>query len=774
MHRALVRFLVVLAALWSPCVRAEPGKPGEVDPAAPADSDRSAAVPPAAVLDFDDTVEPFTPVRTRSEAENDRIEALGLFAAARVDEQEDRTYQALRRYQRATRFDPSSQVARRQAVVLAMRLADGGSSQQEKEGHWQSALRYAATNELGINEAGVLWELARHFAQEEQYPEALRYFRAARALQPEKRSTGYLILSLDVGRMAYLTHEFAAAADAFGEVMEALEHPDQSGLDERFQRSLLAGKDRAAAQTQLYLLFAEGFLSAERFDQATAAFEKLNRISPNPAVLAFRLARVEDARKQPAKALELLQAYFDAKETSEGLAPYLLFVELVRGREANNDNSKPADDVISKVAELHHRDPDNRLVTLFLAEQYRAAERFDQAEPLYTTVLAGNPSSLAYRGLAATQRRLKRTENLLALLGDLAGKTGSLEALGDETKAVSADKDLVESLVRTARDRHRADPDSIGFGQRLATALVALEAARYDDASEFFELAMKVNQESAKDLYRTWGVGLLTKQRYDDAATVLKRAIDERAVTVGDPTLHFLLSGALVMAGKTDEALAAAQHAASLAPRSLQVAFRAAWILYYAKRHEEAAAAYKELIRRFDEEEQSDDARQQLRGARMVLSNIAVIENDTPAAEEWLSQVLDEFPGDIGAQNDLGYLWADQNKHLKMAQGMIERAVAAEPDNVAFRDSLGWILYRVGRYEDAVAELKKAVAAADPDGTVLEHLGDACLAAGQRQAAEEAWQKAQAEFEKDADADKIARIKQKRAALPAQEANKEQ
>ncbi|HEV3343244.1 MAG TPA: tetratricopeptide repeat protein [Pirellulales bacterium] len=771
MRCRFVVFLGFLAAFWTVCVRAEPAKTDSVDPAAPADSNRRppASAPPDTTLDIDDTVEPFTPVRGRSEAESDRIEALSLFGAARVDEQEDRTYQALRRYQRAARFDPSSQAARRQAVVLALRLADAGSLPQEKEGHWQSASRYAAKTELGIDEAGVLRELARHFAEEEQYAEALRYFRAARALQPEKRATGYVILSLDVGRMAYLNREFAAAADAFAEVMEALEHPDQFGLDERFQRRLLSSKDGAASLTQVYLLFAEGFLSAQRLDDATTAFEKINRISPNAGVLAFRRARIEDARGQPAKAFEILQAYFDAKETSEGLAPYQLLVKLLNDVAADKKDSGPSGEVISKLADLRRHDPDNQLLALFLAEQYRAAEQFEQAEPIYAAVLASSPSTLAYQGLAISQRRLKQTEKLFGLLGDLAGKTGNLEVLDDETKTIAADKELVDALLQLARERHKADADSLGFGQRLAVAILAVEAARYDDAREFFELARKVNQESAKDLYRTWGAGLLTKQRYDDAADVLRRAIDERAVAAGDPTFHFLLSGALVMGGQVDEALTAAQHAASLAPRSLQVAGREAWILYYAKRYEEAAAAYKEIIRRFDEEDQSEDGRQQLHNARMALSNIAVIEHDMPAAEEWLSQVLDEFPDDVGAQNDLGYLWADQNKRLQRAQGMIERAVAAEPDNAAFRDSLGWIFYRVGRYEEAVAEMKKAVAGAEPDGVMFEHLGDACLAAGQHQAADEAWQKAQAVFEEEADADKITRIKQKRAELPKQD-----
>jgi tetratricopeptide (TPR) repeat protein len=754
-------WLAIVVSLWPIVGQAEPAKPS---------SDRAPSVPlvnepaetpqtdPAAALDLDNAAEPFVPARSRSEAEDDRIEALSLFAAARIDEQEDRLYRALRRYQRAARFDPSSQAARRQAVVLAIRLGDADSPQQEKEGHWNAALRYAAKGDLGIDEAGVLRELARHFAQREQYAEALRFFRESRALQ-EKQSTGYVILSLDVGRMAYLTGEYAAAADAFAEVIKALEHPDQFGLDERLQRRLVAGRDGTANVTQLNVLFAEAFLSAERFDQATAAFEKANRATPNSAAHAFRLARIADARKEPAKALETLQPYFEAKQTSEGLAPYQLLVKLLNdvGREK---------EVISTFAAMHDRDGENQPLTLFLAEQYRAAEQFDKAEPLYAAALAKNPSALAYHGLAAAQRRLKHTANLLDLLGDVAGKTGSLDLLGDELQAIAADTELVGSLVQLARDRHTADPDSVGFGQRLALAIVALDAERFDDAREVFELAMKGNHERAAGVYRVWGIGLLMKERYADAAAVFQRAIDERAVGSTDPNFHYLLSKALLADGKTDDAIEAAKHVVSLAPRHVEAARWLAQIFTFAKRYDETATVCEDMIRRFDEDEQSDESRQQLRHVRLLMSNVAVIKHDTAAAEEWLAQVLDEFPDDIGAQNDLGYLWADEGKHLKLAQGMIERAVAAEPENAAYRDSLGWILYRLGRYEDAVAELKKAAIGPEPDGVMMEHLGDACLAAGQQEAAGEAWQKARAAFEKEGDAEKIDRIKQKLADLP--------
>ena len=134
------------------------------------------------------------------------------------------------------------------------------------------------------------------------------------------------------------------------------------------------------------------------------------------------------------------------------------------------------------------------------------------------------------------------------------------------------------------------------------------------------------------------------------------------------------------------------------------------------------------------EDDRSTETREILRDARLELSGLCVLKHRLPEAEEWLQQVLDEYPDDVAACNDLGYLWADQGTHLQRALKMIRHAVAAEPDNAAYRDSLGWVLYRLGRYPEAVAELEKA-AAKEPAAEVLDHLGDARLKAGQAEKA---------------------------------------
>ena len=148
--------------------------------------------------------------------------------------------------------------------------------------------------------------------------------------------------------------------------------------------------------------------------------------------------------------------------------------------------------------------------------------------------------------------------------------------------------------------------------------------------------------------------------------------------------------------------------------------------------------------------------------AKRILSSLAGKQGNHNEAVEWLEQVLDEFPGDVGALNDLGYLWVDQGKNLGRGLNMIQTAVAAEPENWAYLDSLGWAYFRLGRNEEAIDQLEKAVALADePDPTILDHLGDAYHAAGQKEKARQTWQKAAQQLKNADESDLLSKVEEK-------------
>jgi tetratricopeptide (TPR) repeat protein len=94
------------------------------------------------------------------------------------------------------------------------------------------------------------------------------------------------------------------------------------------------------------------------------------------------------------------------------------------------------------------------------------------------------------------------------------------------------------------------------------------------------------------------------------------------------------------------------------------------------------------------------------------------------------------------ALNHLGYMWAERGINLQIARDMIERAVKAEPENPAYLDSLGWVLFQLKKPAEALPPLQKAVELLkEPDATVFDHLGDVLKALGRLPEAREAWQK---------------------------------
>lgn len=98
--------------------------------------------------------------------------------------------------------------------------------------------------------------------------------------------------------------------------------------------------------------------------------------------------------------------------------------------------------------------------------------------------------------------------------------------------------------------------------------------------------------------------------------------------------------------------------------------------------------------------------------------------------------------------NYLGYAWADQGKNLDEALKLLQKAAALQPEDGYITDSLGWVLYKMGRYTESLEHLEKAVELMPYDPVVNDHLGDAYWQAGRKREARFQWQRA-VNFSKD-------------------------
>ena len=110
-----------------------------------------------------------------------------------------------------------------------------------------------------------------------------------------------------------------------------------------------------------------------------------------------------------------------------------------------------------------------------------------------------------------------------------------------------------------------------------------------------------------------------------------------------------------------------------------------------------------------------------------------------PKAEADFLKALELNPDQPAVLNYLGYSWIDKDMHLEEALGMIEKAVAASPQDGYIVDSLGWAFYKLGRIDEAVKTLEQAVLMMPTDPEINDHLGDAYWKAGRQLEARFQW-----------------------------------
>src|SRR5438093_13243789 len=84
-------------------------------------------------------------------------------------------------------------------------------------------------------------------------------------------------------------------------------------------------------------------------------------------------------------------------------------------------------------------------------------------------------------------------------------------------------------------------------------------------------------------------------------------------------------------------------------------------------------------------------------------------------------------PKHADALNYLGYTYAERDMRLEEAVALIQRALEVKPQNGYYLDSLAWAYYTMGRFQEALAEMKRDVAVVPDHPVFIAHFGDICL-----------------------------------------------
>lgn len=113
--------------------------------------------------------------------------------------------------------------------------------------------------------------------------------------------------------------------------------------------------------------------------------------------------------------------------------------------------------------------------------------------------------------------------------------------------------------------------------------------------------------------------------------------------------------------------------------------------------------------------------------------------------EHNLRRIIDQDPNNVDALNALGYTLADHTERYREAFTYIKRALALRPNSNAILDSMGWVLYRMGDYKEAIKYLRRSIKI-KMDYEVAAHLGEVLWVSGDQKEAMTVWHQALEQF----------------------------
>lgn len=286
----------------------------------------------------------------------------------------------------------------------------------------------------------------------------------------------------------------------------------------------------------------------------------------------------------------------------------------------------------------------------------------------------------------------------------------------------------------------------------MALALLDMARVLYQDYSDdsarvFAHLSLYLDP-SSEDADLLLAAIATRNERSDEAISFYEKITP---ASVNYIEAHRRIAGLLDESGKTDDALMELQELADK-HNDMEALVQIGDIYRRKKDFKQALVYYNDVEKRMG---QIPDKFWHLYYVRGISYEQ---DGQWDKAEADLKAALSHQPDHPLILNYLGYAWADKGINLKQSLEYIKKAVALQPSDGYITDSLGWIYYRLGQYENAVPDLEKAVELLPYDPVINDHLGDAYWQVGRHMEAKFQWQRAK-NYSEDADLIKAIEIK---------------
>lgn len=556
------------------------------------------------------------------------------------------------------------------------------------------------------------------------------------------------------------------------ELNDGTEHSySKDVFKEELSRSKGISTEISSSEADYNFMLGELSLYDEQFAEAEKYFEKAAKLEKSSSpTLCFRLAqiylrsgRLPESLEQANKALEVDPENIELlkikagvlatlKRNTEAVDSYLKIIALAGADNedayifaasllAQDDKLEDAKKILYQLLE---KKPHSFFGIYYLAKVMFALGDFSQSEKYYKKALELTPDAeTVLLELAHVYAVQKRFNEAIKICEDIVQKNPSSVKGRAFLGELLLSKDRVEDAIKEyeAIGSLEQDPSET----RYKIGLIKLQKRDFEGAEVEFRLVLSQHPDNSSARYYLAST-YAAMNRFTEAVEQLEYIKSADELFTQSRTLAVFL---LRESKNYPKALDMLEQLIKQKPDNVKLLLIKSSLLHDAKRIQEAIEILKEVIKL----KPNDDANYFALGVYYDEVGARKLAMDA------MKKAVEINPKNANALNYIGYSWAEKSENLQEAEQYVKRALAIELDNGYFIDSLGWVYYKMERYEDAYIQLNKAVEIVKDDAVILEHFAIACMKRGEKNKAIEILKRAEKQAPESDDKNVGERIK---------------
>ena len=531
--------------------------------------------------------------------------------------------------------------------------------------------------------------MAASYEKMQQYRDALSVYQDIVELQPNDLNSLYSLTSMQI-----VSREYDKAASTYKKMV-------QNGLTEPDFR----------------LRIGHLFLQSRATEYAESVYLDIFKEFPDYEPVYLALAATQKTLKDTTKAIDWYL---------KGLTANPKFNDVKAELRVLYEKRKTWDEAIATFSMLVEKDPENLDNKLQLGQFQLASGDTISTQKTYELAIEQHPfSERAYLALGAIEKIAGDTTAAIAAYQTGLEKRQSFLDVRRRLRDIFTKRKQFDQAI--ALYEPLTDSDSTFVGAQIEIANLTLQKG---DTLQAIEKCQALFETHGDD----WRVPLTLGRYYfiagesDKAIPLLIKAKDTRPDI---PYLWVLTGINYLQLDSLDAARNNFETAVKKFPDDPEINYYLGSV--HARKQE-----FNQAIPFFEKSNEKDPDNIQ---TLLALAGAYDENRQYSVSENIYKKLLEKNPGVPIVLNNYAYHLSVRGTRLEEALQMVQFALDADPDNAPYLDTIGWIYYQLGDYNNAITFTKKSLAIQEDSPEVLEHLGDIFDKMGDRTTAEEYWRK---------------------------------